>query len=214
MTSRRIFKWLAGLGGLCVLLFLAAALLLPRILDSQAVKEKIRAFLLTRMNGNVAIENIDLKWLPRPAVVVRGASLAFADKVSGKIQSLAVYPSMLGLLRGDLEISRVEAASPALSVHLPEPAEEPFNIDEIEGQIRSLLTALAAEIPGMIVTVSGGSAEVRIGDRPPVVITDLDGRFRAPPGDMDLQISSRANVFDSLRVEGRVSGDTSSRTDV
>jgi hypothetical protein len=88
MTTRRILKWLAGLGGLCVILLFAAALLLPYIVDSQAVREKIRAFLLTRTNGNVVIGNIDLKWLPRPAVVVRGASLAFADKVSGKIQSL------------------------------------------------------------------------------------------------------------------------------
>jgi hypothetical protein len=34
------------------------------------------------MNANAAIENINLQWLPRPAVVVRGVSLAFADKFS------------------------------------------------------------------------------------------------------------------------------------
>ena len=79
------------------------------------------------------------------------------------------------LLTGNLDISRVEVASPALSVRLPEPGEEPFNIDEIESQIRALLASLATEIPGMIVTVSGGSVEVRIGDRPPVMITELDG---------------------------------------
>jgi hypothetical protein len=208
MTKWRVIKWLASLGGLCAILLVAAALVLPRIVDSQAVRERIRTFLLTRTNGNVAIENIDLIWLPRPMVVVRGTSLAFTDKVSGKIQSIDVYPSLLGLLRGHLDISRVEVASPALSLRLPEPADEPFNIDEIEGQIRSLLASLATAIPGMAVTVTGGSAEIRIGDRPPVVITGLDGRLVAPPGEMDLQFSSRANVFDSLRVEGRINGET------
>src|SRR4029077_1434098 len=103
-----IIKWVSALIGLCVILLFAVALLLPRILDSQAVREKIRAFLLTKANGNVTIENIDLRWLPRPAVVVRGASLAFDDKVSGKIQSLEVYPSIRGLLTGNLDISRME----------------------------------------------------------------------------------------------------------
>ena len=208
MTMLRIIKWLAGLGGLCVVLVLGLALLLPRIVDSQAVRDKIRAFLLTKTNGNVAIENIDLKWFPRPAVVIRGASLAFGDKVGGKVQSLEVYPSLRGLLTGNLDISRVEVASPALSVRLPEPGEEPFNIDEIEGQIRSLLASMASAIPGMAVTVSGASAEVRIGDRPLVMITGLDGRLVAPPGEMNLQFSSRANIFDSLRVEGRINGET------
>ena len=208
MTKRRIIKWLAGLGGLCVILLFAAALLLPRIVDSQAVREKIGAFLLTKTNGNVAIQNIDLMWLPRPAVVVEGASLAFADKVSGKIQSIEVYPSILGLLRGQLDISRVDVASPALSVRLPEPGDEPFNIDEIEASIRALIASFATEIPGMIVGVKDGSVEVRIGDRPPVMITELEGRLMAPPGEMQLQISSRANVFDSLRDEESIAGDT------
>ena len=204
----RIIKWLAGLGGLCVVLVLGLALLLPRIVDSQAVRDKIRAFLVTKTNGNVGIENIDLKWFPRPAVVIRGASLAFDDKVSGKVQSLEVYPSLRGLLTGNLDISRVEVASPTLSVHLPEPGDEPFNIDEIEANIRALIASFATEIPGMIVGVRGGSVEVRIGDRPPVMITELEGRLVAPPGAMQLQISSRANVFDSLRVEGRIDGET------
>jgi hypothetical protein len=208
MSWRRIIRWLAGLAGVCAVLLFAAALLLPRIVDSQAVRERLQAFLLSRMNGNAAIENIDLTWLPRPMVVVRGASLAFADKVSGKIRSIEVHPSLLALLRGQLAISRVEVASPTLSVRLPEPGKEPFNIDEIETNVRSLLASLATEIPGMIATVKDGSAEIKIGDRPPITITDLKGRLVAPPGEMRLQISSRANVFDSMRIEQSTAGDT------
>src|SRR5262245_26087466 len=98
--------------------------------------------------------------------------------------------------------------SPALSVLLSEPGEEPFNIDEIEGQIRSLLASMAAQIPRMILSVRGGSAEIKIGDKPPVVITGLDGRLVAPPGELDLQFGSRADVFDSLRIQGRINGET------
>ena len=208
MTKRRIIKWLAIFSGLCVILLFAVLLLLPRILDSQAVRETIRAFLLTKTNGNVAFGTIDLTWRPKPAVVVRGATLTFADTISGKIQSIEVYPSIMGLLRGRLDISRVEVVSPAIAVHLSEWTEEPFNIDATESKLRALVASFATEIPGMVVGVSGGSVEVRIGDRPPVVIKELEGRLVAPPGEMQLQISSRANVFDSLRVEESIAGDT------
>jgi hypothetical protein len=206
--TKRMIKWLAGLGGLCVILLFAAALVLPRLVDSQAVRERIQTFLLTRTNGNVTIENIDLTWFPRPAVIARSASLSFADQISGKIQSIKIYPSLLALLRGQLDISRAEVANPALSVRLPEPGDEPFNIDELEASIRALINSFATEIPGMIVGVTGGSVEIRIGERPPVMITELEGRLVAPPGEMQLQISSRANVFDSLRIEESIAGDT------
>ena len=208
MTKRRIIKWLGGLSGLCVILLFAIALILPRILDSQPVKEKIRAFLLAKTNENVAFEKIDLVWLPRPTVVVHGASLSVADEVSGKIEFIEVYPSIWGLLSGRLDISRVEAVSPAVAVRLPEPAEGAFNIDEIESKIRSIITTLGTEIPGIAVTVRGGSAEIKIGDRPPVIFTDFDGRLKALPDDLDFQISSRANVFESLHIEGNIAAAT------
>jgi AsmA-like C-terminal region len=208
VTKRRIIKWLGGLSGLCVILLFAIALILPRILDSQPVKEKIRAFLLAKTNENVAFEKIDLVWLPRPTLVVHGASLSVADEVSGKIGFIEVYPSIWGLLSGRLDISRVEAVSPAVAVRLPEPAEGAFNIDEIESKIRSIITTLGTEIPGIAVTVRGGSAEIKIGNRPPVILTDFDGRLKALPDDLDFQISSRANVFESLHIEGNIAAAT------
>ena len=53
---------------------------------------------------------------------------------------------------GRLDISQVEAVSPAVAVRLPEPAERAFNIEEIESKIRSLMTTMRTEIPGIDVT--------------------------------------------------------------
>src|SRR5262245_63232798 len=101
MTSRRIFKWLAVLAGLCVILFLTAVLLLPRAVDSQAVRERIRTFLLSRVSGDVAIEQIDLRWFPRPTAIIRGVSFTFGDTVNGKVQSMEIHPSLRSLFTGE-----------------------------------------------------------------------------------------------------------------
>ena len=205
MAKWRIFKWLAAFSGLCVILLFAAALLLPRVLDSQAVREKIRAFLLARINGNVVIGNIDLKWFPRPAAIVRGVSFTFGDTVNGTAQSMEIRPSLMGLFTGQLSISSLLITAPALTVQVSEPSEERFNLDEIETNVRSAMTAIAAEVPGLVVTIRDGSAKIKIGDRPEVMITDFGGRLRGPPDNADLQITFRANLFDSLRVEGSIS---------
>ena len=88
---------------------------------------------------------------------------------------------------GNLDISRVEVASPTLSVHLPEPGDEPFNFDEIEAQHPCANSFICDGDPRNDRRLSGAVLlEVRIGDRPPVMITELEGRLVAPPGAMQI----------------------------
>jgi len=48
MTKRRIIKWPAGLGGLCVILLFVAVFLLPRILDKRNSPRKNPRFLVNQ----------------------------------------------------------------------------------------------------------------------------------------------------------------------
>ena len=206
MTVRRIIAWLAGLIGLAVILLLLAALLLPRVLDSQAVRERIRAFVSSKTDADLAISKIDLTWFPRPAVTMRGISASFGKQVTGKIQSITARPSVAGLLRRTFDISRVELSGVALSLALQ--GEKPLDIDAVEGQLRALLTSLATQAPRLIVVVSDSSVELRSGARPPLIITNLNGRLRAPPGALEIHLHSGSNAFDSLQLELSIAADT------
>src|SRR5262245_12261554 len=208
MNGRRLLTWLAGLGALMVILLLVAALLLPRVLDSHAVRENVRAFLLSRTDGNVTLDQIDLTWLPRPVVTARNVSFSFGDQLNGRITSIAIRPSLAGLLRGRLHISRVEAASPAVSVTLPEAGNEPLDLGALEDHIRTFLGGLATQAHGMTIAFTSGTVELKIGDRAPLLVTDLDGRLLAPPDQLDVRVSSRSTVFDSLRVEATLASGT------
>src|SRR5499425_1271967 len=212
MTVRRIIAWLAGLIGLAVVLLLLAALLLPRVLDSQAVRERIRAFVLNKADADLAISKIDLTWFPRPAVTLRGVSMSVGTQVSGKIQAITARPSVAGLLRRKFDISRVELSGLALSLALPAEKENVLNIDAVEGQLRDLLTSLATQAPRLIVAVSDSSLELRIGARPSLIITNLNGHLRAPPSALDIHLRSGSNAFESLQLELNIAANTLATT--
>src|SRR5262245_15575800 len=212
MTARRIIVWLAGLLGTVVVLLLLAALLLPRLLDSQTVRERIRTFVLTKAKADVAISQVGFRWFPRPAVTMRGVSVSFGKEVTGKLQAITARPSVAGLLRGDVDVSRVELSGLALSLALPEEMEKPLSLDEVEVQLRNLLSSLAVQVPRLIVVVSDSSIELRIGERPPLTITNLNGRLVAPPSALDIRLRAGSNAFDSLRLELSIATDTLTTT--
>src|SRR5262245_7428749 len=162
MNLRRILAWLAALAGLGIVLLLAAALLLPRVLDSHTARENVRAFLLSRTDVNVTLDEINLTWLPRPAVTVRGMSFSLGEHLAGKLKSIAIRPSLMGLLRRRLDISRVEAVSPAVSVTLPEAGDHPLDPGALEDQIRTFLAWLAAQAGGVTVAFTSGTVEFKV----------------------------------------------------
>ncbi|MBI4522287.1 MAG: hypothetical protein HY695_00570 [Deltaproteobacteria bacterium] len=207
MRKHPIIKCLAGLAGLFIFLFLFVALLLPVVVDSQVAKETIRAFLLDKTHGSVTIDKIDLAWLPRPVVVIQGASLSVVGTGGGTIRSIKVYPSIAGLFRGRLIVSRAVVDSPAVTMRFVGPAGGSLDVDEIEGKIRAALATLASEIPGIAVDVVGGSADIRIGDKPSLVIRDLEARVLAQADEIDLRVTSRSNAFDWFRFEVRIAGE-------
>src|SRR5262249_57139485 len=126
-------------------------------------------------------------------------SVSCGKQVRGKVQSVTARPSVAGLLRRKFDISRVELSGVALSLALP--GEKPLDIDAVEGQLRALLTSLATQAPRLIVVVSDSSVELRSGARPPLIITNLNGRLRAPPSALDIHLRSGSNVFDSLQLD-------------
>jgi hypothetical protein len=96
MTKRRtILKGAAGALGLLVLL---GAALAPRWINLAPVRTWIESAASSGAGGTVRYERIDLSWLPRPEVVVRGLELSAPGKARGAFRSVSVSPTLLPLL--------------------------------------------------------------------------------------------------------------------
>ncbi len=204
MNKPRVIRWIALLSGTFLVALCALVLLLPMILDSDAVKAKARAFVAERTNGVARIEKIDLIWFPRPGLVIRDLTIAFDKEYQGNLQQLTLYPSIRHLLTGNLAFSSVTADGAAWIVRLPALKDEPFNLDQVEEKVRAVVKALVLGLPGTNLRVRRGVADIAIAGGRSVMISDIDANLDVTAEKLNFTISAGANFADRIRFAGEM----------
>jgi hypothetical protein len=76
-----------GVLAVALVIVLLGALLLPRLINSQRIKDKISSELAKKTEGSFIFERIALLWLPRPAVLIEHAEFFFDDTVHGSVRN-------------------------------------------------------------------------------------------------------------------------------
>jgi hypothetical protein len=94
---RKIFLWIMGGVGAFLLLLFIAMLLAPRLINLEPIREKVLAIASEKVGGEVRFQKVDLSFFPLPHAVVQQASISIPDKVSGTLESLAVYVKIIPL---------------------------------------------------------------------------------------------------------------------
>ena len=204
MKNRRILKWLAGVAAVLSIALLALVPILPRLVDSEAAKEKIRSILSEKTGGDFAFGKIDFLWLPRPAVVIRGVKVSLAEHSTATVELVRVQPSIVALIAGRWALSRVVLERPAVAARLAERPDKPLNLDEIEKNIRALLAALSSGGERLAVAIDNGSVEIAIGEKWSVAIQDLDAQLAGFGDELEVKLTARSNLWNKLRVEGKI----------
>lgn len=204
MKKRRILKWLAGVAGFLSIALVALVLILPRLVDGEAAKEKIRLMLSEKISGSFVFDKIDFLWLPRPAVVIRGVKVSLAEHSTATIQSVRVQPSIVALLAGRWALSRVVLERPAVAARLAERPKKPLDLDEMEKNIRALLVALSGGGERLAIAIDNGSAEIAIGESLSVAIQDLNAQLVGSGIELEVKLAARSNLWNKLRVEGTI----------
>ncbi|MGH7795186.1 MAG: AsmA-like C-terminal domain-containing protein [Candidatus Binatia bacterium] len=202
---RRLIVVLGVFVVLILVICVGSALILPRLIDSQLVRDKISAGLAKKIAGTVTFDKIALAWFPRPSVAMENAAFSFNDGTQASIQTATIYPSILDLLTGHLVARRVLLQAVQVRIHLPESSDKRFELQELEKTIRSALVRLTTELPAPRIDVADGSAEIRIGDKPPVLLENIAGHAVGSAADLRFEVSARSNLCERLRIEGKIS---------
>jgi hypothetical protein len=166
-------------------LVVVAAVLAPRIINTEAVKTAIEGTVSKDLGGTLIYERVALWVLPRPRIVIHQPKIDLPGKVSAKLASLDIYPALLPLLHGDIQVTEVHLEQPGVTVSLPEapgpvrkwkkPASGPGS------SLEQVLAVASQKMPGIIILIDEGRLKVMRGDQTTLTVRDLNGRVAFLP---------------------------------
>ena len=101
------------------ILVLAAVLVAPKVIDSEAVKTKVRSEIKETAGVEIDFEHLGIDIFPHPSVIIDRVDLSIPRVVRGKAAWVAVQPKILPLFWGKMKIDRIYLDSAELDYMLP-----------------------------------------------------------------------------------------------
>ncbi|RJQ78149.1 MAG: hypothetical protein C4519_12355 [Desulfobacteraceae bacterium] len=169
---KKIARW--SLWGIAALVLLLAVLhfLLPLALNTRPLKEIIALYLNQAVPGGLRFGHLKPQLLPLPGLALNQVQYDLPSRLNLSAETVAVYPRVLALLRGRVDIDQVRVVVPVATVHWPASPSAP---DAGTGKPKlpdlSGLPALAARFPdhlsillskGQITFVHEGQAAAQV----------------------------------------------------
>ncbi|HYQ97392.1 MAG TPA: hypothetical protein VEO92_03420, partial [Candidatus Nitrosocosmicus sp.] len=189
MKLPRAITFAGAAAALVIIAVVATVLLVPWLIDSRQVKDKISSELLERTYGSVTFDKITFLWFPRPTFVIENTEISLEDNTRASIRNVRIYPSIYHLLTGRLIVRRALLHEPRITYRVPQHPGTPLDLEAWEEQIRSVLVRLTEKSPASDIQLSDGSAEISIGDQPPMLLKDVAAHTIASPERVRFTIS-------------------------
>ena len=202
--QRKILYWTAGIGTALLALLAIAVMLVPRLVNTEQVKSKIESTISRDLGGTLDYDRVVLSILPRPRIVLHRLKVKIPERVSAALESLDIYPAILQLLHGNLQITEVHLERPGVTVTLPEapgPVKKKGPSSGPGNSLEQVLAVASKKMPGIIILIDEGRLSVMQSDRTILTIRDLNGRVAFLPEEKGTGPTDRP-LKDFFRVEG------------
>ena len=205
---KKLFYWIIGGLGILLALVLIFALLAPKLINLEPLRQKAIAVFHEKTGGRIDYQRVDLSFLPRPCVTIHQANLSIPDKGKGTLKSIQVYPRVFPLLKGQIRFAEIEVEEPDFTMPLPA---MPENLAEkgaskpgaeVEEVLAGVLAPLALEMPDLIVEVKKGKLNLSIDERPLFSFERVDARLVFPPSGFKVSLNCTSNLWEKMALEG------------
>ena len=196
------------------LLLLAVLLSSPLWLNQELVKRELTKIISGATGGKAQFERIDVHLMPFPGVLVSRLRFSLPGTLEVEAQSAAVDIRLLPLLIGKVYPHRVQLIAPQVQVRLDEPKPSPkppsqsqphpFSLKDTEASVRDVIEQIDRALPGVAAEIDAGRVELRIGQRPPLLVEKLDVHLDVTASAVSAKISCASNLFDRLVAEAHL----------
>ncbi len=202
--------WVGAGAVFLLLLLLALAVIVPRIVDSAWLKSTIQAQVAKQVKGEFTFQKAELVILPHPAVSLQQVSLNIPETAQVSLVTLRVYPRLLPLLIGNIELDKIVIDNPDFSLPLHEKSakkqeeEKPFNLNTFLETVSTKLSPVLAAIPDLDIVLEKGTLRLFSGDVQVFLGTDINGEFKISATGLSATISSFTALHENEKIIAKV----------
>ncbi|MFI5398551.1 MAG: AsmA-like C-terminal domain-containing protein [Candidatus Binatia bacterium] len=207
--ERKLVFGLVGGLGFILLLVAVAALVVPHFAgDIAPLHAQIITQLSQELGGKVQFRTLRLSVLPLPHVSLDRVSLSFPGSVEGTVESIAVYPKLLPLVRGKVQVAELRLAGAHLRIRLPrrpgagETPHRGSSVADVKQAVASALGGLASvatsQAPGLVVVLKNSTVSLSPGSIRTLGFTDVRARIRLPPDLLSLDITCASTLWERM----------------
>lgn len=195
-SYKKIFYVLVSVLILAVVLGTAVVVVAPRIINSEGVKAKIQTLLKKKIGGNVAYHELGFSLFPIPAVHISAITVAKPNVISGKISRATVYPEIVPLFTGNVNVKKIHLYAPDFKV---------FFDGQKKREEKISLENFAMQMPRQLkIIIDDGSLAIINTAGKPIQIKKINARITPRQKNLHYKLSCAASVWKKLEMEGSI----------
>lgn len=202
LHRKKLFLWLIGIAGALAFLLVILA---PRIIDSRLIMKKIQYEVSQKVRGNLTIKDIEFSYFPTPHVILHQTNLSIAGKTEGRVKSIYLYPKILPLLKGKVDVAKVYADSPDFTVRLPEKKRlEEISYEKIMKKVKSTLDFIVEKEPSLVIVMDKGKIELSGEGQTVFTFGDIHARASVQGGKLKIGVKGGSNLWEDIDMKLQV----------
>jgi hypothetical protein len=212
---RKIVVGISATLVVALILLLAVVVIAPKVIDSKALKAKVRSELKETAGVEIDFKHLALGFFPHPHVTVNQVELSIPPGVKGKAVFIRIRPKILPLFLGKMQIASLGLESAELDYTLPEKSAtekttpQPFTFSSLAKRIQSVILTLPEfKIPDLDFQVNNSNADLFVGDRKFLELTEVNSHLEGPLAGRKISINCNTNLSQRITMNGLLDAET------
>ncbi len=205
---KKISLWIIGCCVILAVLLSVLVLLADKFINQAATINRIQTEASKAINGRVELQRLTLSFFPQPHITIHQGSFSIPATVSGTLTSLEIYPKILPLFTGKVQIARIDVNTPDIKVRLhkqSEPKDEDLkslSLETVEEKIGAALSLMLAKAPGLVTVVENGRLNISGEKKTSLEFGDIQARLDLPEDKISVDIQCSSNLWERISVQG------------
>ena len=190
-------------------LIVVIMMITPHLINLEVVRERIENTVSKEIGGEIIYRRLDLSYFPRPHVVVHRAEIVIPASFTIKMHRMKVYPKILSLFLGRLEVGVVTLEYADYFMKLPQisreapPPDQLASFDDILEAISKAIRGLPEfRLPELKLRVEYGKINLVDPFGRQFKLSEVQAAYQRQPNKLDFSIRCKSNLWDQIDVNG------------